>query len=293
MTGITRLLASYVGMDTAGAGVLSSRRYRDAVVSIHRPRVDPWQWSRRGAETPDVLAVVLLLDGTVTASGGPDPAEPATSVLVHGARDTRLTFSNGATCAISWMPAEVIEAQGVSLDSLASTLSRTALTAAMRGFVGSIIRQPAQSPVGVYVIERLLAEMTFGLVIEANETLLTPRSMPSLRDRAHALMLLKRTDPAYGPATIAGELGVSTRHLQRAFAQAGTSPMTVLRGARLQHAQSLLADPDDGTRSVAQIARESGFGSTATMRRAFHASGTRWPTRRRLPAAAIAERVTV
>ena len=292
MAGISRLLASYLGLDAAGAGVLSSRRYRDATVSIHRPRAEPWLWSRRSDQSLDVLAVVLLLEGTLSVTRGPARGEPVTSALVHGARDSRLDFSNGSSCVISWLPADVIEAQGVSLADLPLELPRTALTTAMRGFVSSVIRQPTQSPVGTYVIERLLAEMTFGVVIEAGETVLAPRSMPSLRARAHALMLLNRTDPTYGPGRVADELGVSTRHLQRAFAETGTSPMTVLRNARVKHAQSLLAEAGDSSLPMAQIARESGFASTAMMRRAFQSSDAQWPARGRGPVRAVATRVT-
>lgn len=68
-------------------------------------------------------------------------------------------------------------------------------------------------------------------------------------------------------AAMAARVALSTRQLGRLFtAEAGMSPATYVERARLDVARRLLAQTDDG---LAAVARAAGFGSPATLRRAF------------------------
>lgn len=94
-------------------------------------------------------------------------------------------------------------------------------------------------------------------------------SSASLQDRARALIARLHTDPSTSPATVAEIMGVPLRTLQRAFAAQGSSVAREIRRARVHAAQALLrADSASESRAL-HTAREAGFGSVVTMRRAL------------------------
>lgn len=89
-------------------------------------------------------------------------------------------------------------------------------------------------------------------------------STPALR----AVVDLVSAQPAldHSAGTMAGRVGVSTRHLARLFViELDTTPARYVEQVRLDHAKALL----DLGHGVAQTAREAGFGSSETMRRTF------------------------
>ena len=68
-------------------------------------------------------------------------------------------------------------------------------------------------------------------------------------------------------SALAGRAAVSERHLTRLFRrEIGTSPARYVEQVRVGNARRLL---EEGTASVASVARDCGFGSAETMRRAF------------------------
>ena len=72
----------------------------------------------------------------------------------------------------------------------------------------------------------------------------------------------------HGIADLAGQAGLSSRHLQRRFtAELGTPPATYVERVRIEAAQRALTEGDD---PVETIARRYGFGTAETLRRAFH-----------------------
>ncbi|WP_301217787.1 AraC family transcriptional regulator [Agreia sp. PsM10] len=71
-------------------------------------------------------------------------------------------------------------------------------------------------------------------------------------------------------ASIADELKLSVRQLQRVFAVAGTSPLVEIRVARARLAQQKLRSVTGSSRSdLAVVARSAGFSSTRSMREAL------------------------
>lgn len=92
-----------------------------------------------------------------------------------------------------------------------------------------------------------------------------------LYQRAFRLMVAQASDPKCSPATLAADLSVSLRNLQRAFSQEGTSVAGMLRKLRLDTAQQLLATPEGQASSLEQVAKRSGFTSRATLQRALRA----------------------
>ena len=72
----------------------------------------------------------------------------------------------------------------------------------------------------------------------------------------------------HGIGDLAGQAGLSPRHLQRRFtAEVGTPPAAYVERVRIEAAQRALTGTDD---PVDTIARRCGFGTAETLRRAFH-----------------------
>ena len=89
-------------------------------------------------------------------------------------------------------------------------------------------------------------------------------------DPIRAVLSAIHADPGarHGIADLAGQAGLSPRHLQRRFtAEIGTPPAAYVERVRIEAAQRALTESDD---PVETIARRYGFGTSETLRRAFH-----------------------
>lgn len=88
-------------------------------------------------------------------------------------------------------------------------------------------------------------------------------------ERARALIAETHIDAATTPESIADVLGIPLRTLQRAFSAEGSCIARELRRARASTAAAILASPSAYRRSAIRSARDAGFGSVASMRRAL------------------------
>ena len=89
-------------------------------------------------------------------------------------------------------------------------------------------------------------------------------------DPIRAAVSAVHADPGgrHGIAELAGQAGLSPRHLQRRFtAELGVPPAEYVERVRIEAAQRALAGGSD---PVGTIARRLGFGTAETLRRAFH-----------------------
>lgn len=77
------------------------------------------------------------------------------------------------------------------------------------------------------------------------------------------------TDPSLSAQTVAHAFGISARYLHKLFAGADTTFSGFVNDLRLDRAASLLALPDDGNRTILQIALEAGFGDLSHFNRRF------------------------
>jgi AraC family transcriptional activator of tynA and feaB len=101
--------------------------------------------------------------------------------------------------------------------------------------------------------------------------------------RAERLIALRFAESALTPDRLAGSLGLSTRLLQKIFAERGTTVMERVWDRRVNQAAKLLAMPDASHRSITEIAFACGFNDSAHFSRAFAArvgaSPTQWRRR--------------
>lgn len=135
----------------------------------------------------------------------------------------------------------------------------------------SITSEDPVSPGDSRTVDHVVLEMAGTLLRERNGDLL-PLGSPQavLRDRMMVEIARRSTDPQFDPAGLAREAGVSLRHLQSIFSQSGTSLAGEIRRERARVARSSLQDPRLDALPLREIAARSGFGSSASMRRALN-----------------------
>ncbi|GAA1124771.1 helix-turn-helix domain-containing protein [Nocardioides aquiterrae] len=89
--------------------------------------------------------------------------------------------------------------------------------------------------------------------------------------RAAALTFIDQhlADPALSAVQVAAAVGISTRHLSRVLAEAGTSVPKHILGRRLETARRLLEKPAATSMTIAEVAHHCGFTSAAHFSTAF------------------------
>lgn len=133
---------------------------------------------------------------------------------------------------------------------------------------------------GVYYVERLLQEMMLCLTVQSQRS----RQLRPIQDvftAARAIIVAQCTDPELRAESVARDVRLSLRQLQRVFHAHGTTVDREVRRARVNYAVGLLTDPQYTSLSIAQIANYSGYASRASLTRAMAVEGAGTPTSRR------------
>jgi AraC-like DNA-binding protein len=148
-----------------------------------------------------------------------------------------------------------------------------------RRFVESVaLSEASGGGVATYVVERLLLEMAGSLVLsEASVDAARRPDRGDLRKRAERMLAARYTDGAYGPARLAGDMSVSLRQLQRAFAAAGPTPAAALADVRREQAVRLLRDPLYRALDMGEVAAHCGFRSARQLREQLGRAGMGTP----------------
>ena len=79
-------------------------------------------------------------------------------------------------------------------------------------------------------------------------------------------------DPALQPAAVAAWFRISPRHLDKLFAEIGTSFMRHVLARRLDRASAALRDPARAARTITELALDLGFRDPSYFGRAFTAA---------------------
>ena len=233
---------------------------------------------RNGAELP--LALVSLEEGAVLVTeksheplpagrlailprqGGPQPAwalefrrqMQAVALSVAGSTFSRRTVA-GFACGAARMPAggglasvigHTLEETGRVLETLAPA-EWTSVSQTLADLLATLLRQsPAQAP-------------------HAGGT----TTQAALLHRIHSAIERRLDDPELTPADVAQAEGISERYLQRLFEVSGDSFTRYLRRRRLHRTWTELANPDNASQSVSEIAYRCGFGDAAHFSKVF------------------------
>lgn len=139
--------------------------------------------------------------------------------------------------------------------------------------VGSVVdREWMSTATSLRVIDRALEDLAVGLLLERGDTGDEHDEQRAvLRAKALEEIAERHRDRALAPALLAKYLGVSLRHLQRAFEHSGSTIADQIASRRTMSAADLLASPHGRTLTVSEIARASGFASAFELRSAFRA----------------------
>src|SRR5690606_3038081 len=125
-----------------------------------------WKWQPTGA-TARSTAVLFPAEGTPVPSVGSTP-DPAPMGLFLPPGETRvLGWGTDAEVLAVWVPELLLQEFTEGATPSASPLYASPLTNGFRTFAQAIVRYPDEgSSMSQYAIERLLAEMTFGALVE-------------------------------------------------------------------------------------------------------------------------------
>jgi AraC-like DNA-binding protein len=156
-------------------------------------------------------------------------------------------------------------------DEVAVFSESTALQHGVHAFAVQIARGGLKpTALERYATEQLLTEMVGSLLLDRFGVAWSNGSpTAALRDHAMAVIAQSRADPDLNAERVAQAVQSSLRRVQAAFAEVGTSISAEIRRQRARLARSLLTDSRYDVLSIEQVAEQSGFGTTMSLRRAL------------------------
>lgn len=263
---------------------IAAQRYRSVLSTRHvREAGARWTWQPQPSSY-DAVAALMFSDAPmrVRDETGERVVVEGEAAFLHPYRSLTLEADAAGGAVGVWLPWDSLLEVESGVQRPGHVMTSTPLTAGLRAFLTSLLTQQEEPTLYTdYLVERVLVEMAFGVLLES-----VPKNIVGARegrpiDRARSLMLMRRAEPEFGVAELAAELHMSARHLQRIFAEENSAPADELRGMRVDLANELLGDPSYDVMSIAEIAAHAGFRSAACLRRAFAARGLPLPGRAR------------
>lgn len=275
---VTSLISAHLGIPTHVAGLVAARSFRSITMTWHRARETAWRWSPIEVGTRRSTVVLFPGEGRKVPTADAVPSSPAPlGLFLPPDAEQNLEWEPGSDVLAVWVPERLLQEFTEGRTPDAAVLHSSPLTIGFRTFAQAVVRHGDEgSSMSQYAIERLVAEMLFGALVEQQSIETGPRPS-SLVERARSIMLMHREDPNFSTPQLAAELHISPRQLQRAFAGAGLRPGDMLRRMRIELAESMLRNPLYTGLTVEEISRYAGFTSALQLRRALHAEGSPAP----------------
>lgn len=217
---------------------------------------------------------VMFIESGVLEVGGPggEPAGEGSIVISPRWVPHRLEFAG------AWS-ATIVQVEGAAVESLVPRLpdriavfaEGTALHRGVHAFASQIARGGMKATaLERYATEQLLTEMVGSLLLDRFGVGWSSGSpTAALRDRAIAVIAQSRADPELNAERVALAVQASLRRVQAAFAEVGTSISAEIRRQRARLAKSMLTNSRYDVLSIEQVAVQSGFGTTMSLRRAL------------------------
>lgn len=226
------------------------------------------------ANPTGVVAVFFALEGDAffVHRGGMVTLRPGQAVVYHGDRPFTRGFPTGLRELVLTIPeVQFTEAFGIPEDKLpfvfdfgpSASPGERSLATLLFDTVGLKSGPVCAEPVEIAAVqERLLALLQNVLTGSlANEGSLVAMGKDVIERRFN--------DPNLSVEEIAAGVGISARHLARAFAQEGLTIGGYLRWRRIVVAQMMLRDPHTAGLSVGEVGARCGFSSSSSFTRAF------------------------
>lgn len=221
------------------------------------------------------FSLVFTVDGTIVLlDGSTDGAIVAERGQVWGfsrSASFDLAVEADAQLVLVSLPVQVLQEFGIEEEPELCVMDpdSTMLSPAL-GFLREIAVQDQDVPsVAAYFMERLVHEMVGGIMLENRGARFTGSTRKGFFDQAMDYIAATAGDGSLTPATLAGELSLSLRQLQREFKRNNTSIATAILQRRIELALRLLRDPKLDVLPLEEIAQHSGFTSPVQLRRAL------------------------
>ena len=267
-------------LGTGREHLIVAQRFRSVLATQHAmDAATEWAWSPQ--PEGDEIAVILTAEMPLTvlsADSAPRNVPPGTICFLHPHKAVRVVAGapGGVMCA--WVPWDALDEIESGVRTPSEVIPVSALGRGLQAFLTSLLTQASEAtPYTEYLVERLLAEMVFGVLVEAAPRAAVEGRKESGIDRARSLMLVRRAESDFGVEALARDLHMSVRQVQRVFAAEGSAPADELRSLRVDLARELMSDSDYAPLGIEEIAEHSGFRGAAGLRRAFALAGLATP----------------
>jgi AraC-like DNA-binding protein len=232
---------------------------------------------RNGAsiDTSEFVHVGFVLSGmiTITPRGG-DPVRlaPGGACAINDWRSFGAESSTGTRGLLVVLPEQALADRGVHVNAARFKLEGPrSLRRPMRGFALAIADASWNpSSIGELVAERTIEDLVVGMFLEADGYAMDNEDLRAgLRGRAISEIAASHRRTDLTPSIVARILGVSLRHLQRAFENSDESIARAITRRRTESAALLLSSPGATILTIDEVARNSGFSSAFQLRAAF------------------------
>lgn len=232
----------------------------------------------RGHDTSSGIHVGFVVDGRITltlrATGETTVLGPGSVCVVTNWDWFDVESASGTRCLHIIVPENRLRERGVRVRANRFRLDASrSLRTPLRAFALAVADANWKAtPIGVRIAEQTIEDLLVGMFLEADGYAMDGEDLRAdLRARALAEIADSHRQPDLNPAVVAERLGVSLRHLQRAFEESTTSVSAEITHKRADTAALLLVAPGAAALTVAEIAKHSGFSSTFELRAAFRA----------------------
>lgn len=221
------------------------------------------------------FSLVFTVDGTMAlvddAADGAIVAERGEVWAFSRSASFDLAVEADAQLVLVTMPVQVLQEFGIEEEpSLWVMDPDSTMVSPALGFLREIAVQEQEVPsVAAYFMEKLVHEMVGGMMLENRGARFAAPSRKGFFDQAMDYIAATAGDGSLTPATLAEELSLSLRQLQREFKRNNTSIATVILQHRIELAVRLLKDPKLDILPLEEIAQHSGFSSPVQLRRAL------------------------
>lgn len=220
------------------------------------------------------MAIVLSGEVDVSVEGRSSRIGPGGGALLPGWENYLYESTSDVSLVYVDMPADE-PPFAAALQNLRATLWPTGvpiLHVAGVNFVEVVRRdEPDSDDTSRNALAQMVESVVLSVLASPHSGGLTASARQRQRARVLAHIAAHHTTPTLSSTTIAADLGISKRSLQRLFENEAMGIVDHIAAARLDHALALLRDPLLAEASMELIATRAGFSSVPRMRRQVQA----------------------